>query len=554
MPLIHFDNVSYSYPLAPRPALNHFSLEIDAGEFLLVVGESGAGKSTFLRAINGLVPHFYGGTFGGNVWVAGHNTKDAGPRELSAHVGFVFQDPEAQFVVDRVEDELVFGMENFGLPPATMRLRVEEALDQLGIAHLRNARVSTLSGGEKQRVAIASVLTLHPQILVLDEPTSQLDPLAAEEVLTVLERLNADLGLTIILAEHRLERVVQHADRLLFLPANGEPPIIGPTRAVLREVPLTPPIVDLGKRLDWQPLPLSIKEGRPFARTLSLNHPPTTTRPANGAISAPNGKAAPHPAVPSPTIQVEKLSHRYGERQILDNINLTIHPGEFVALMGRNGSGKTTLVKYLVGLLKASPTAGRILINGQDVRQREVQEICLHVGYVPQNPNSLLFAETVYEELLVTLRNHNLNETTAPIAPQALLDRLHLTEQAAAYPRDLSAGQRERVALAAVLVTRPPIILLDEPTRGLDYQQKNSLMAQLKAWQAEGATILMVTHDVELVAQHTGRTILLAEGQVAIDGPTRHVLTGALAFAPQVTKLFNHPELLTVDDVMAALG
>lgn len=541
MALIRFDNVSYSYPLADRPALSHLSLDIAAGEFLLVVGESGAGKSTFLRALNGLVPHFYGGCFSGNVSVAGLNTKYVEPRDLSAHVGFVFQDPEAQFVVDRVEDELVFAMENFGLPEATMRLRVEEVLDQLGIAHLRRRSIATLSGGEKQRVAIAGVLTLHPQILVLDEPTSQLDPLAAEEVLTALERLNTDLGLTIILAEHRLERVVQYADRVLYLPSNGQPAALGPTRAVLREVPLAPPIIELGRRLDWQPLPLSIKEGRAFARTLAVS-------PAKAAPSPPTAPTT------APAIQVENLRSSYGDRVVLRDVTLSIHPGEFVALIGRNGSGKTTLLKHLVGLKKVGPGQGRVLVNGADVSGKDTQEICLHVGYVPQNPNALLFAETVYEELLITLRNHGLDETRAPLAPQHLLETFGLAEHAAAYPRDLSAGQRERVALAAVLVTRPPIIILDEPTRGLDAHQKESLMRLLRHWRDEGVTILIVTHDVELVAQHADRTVLLADGEVAVDGPTRTVLSGALAFAPQVTKLFGRPDLLTVSDVLDALA
>lgn len=542
MALIRFDDVSYSYPLADMPALSHLSLEVEAGEFLLVVGESGAGKSTFLRAVNGLVPHFYGGCFSGNVWVAGLNTKLVEPRDLSGHVGFVFQDPEAQFVVERVEDELVFAMENFGLPEATMRLRLEEVLDQVGIAHLRRRSIAKLSGGEKQRVAIASVLTLHPQILVLDEPTSQLDPLAAEEVLTALERLNADLGLTIILAEHRLERVVQHADRVLYLPSNGGPAILGPTRAVLCDVPLAPPVVELGRRLDWQPLPLSIKEGRPFARSLSVSPPETLSPPA--------------PPVPTsvPAIQIENLHASYGDRTVLHGVTLTIQPGEFVALIGRNGSGKTTLLKHLVGLLKAAPDQGRVLVNGEDVSRKDVQEICLHVGYVPQNPNALLFAETVYEELLITLRNHGLDESNAPLAPQQLLESFGLAEYASAYPRDLSAGQRERVALAAVLVTRPPIIILDEPTRGLDARQKESLMRVLRHWQQEGVTILMATHDVELVAQHADRTILLADGEVAVDGPTRTVLSGALAFAPQVAKLFGRADLLTVSDVLEALA
>ena len=251
----------------PRsPILRDLTLEIEEGEFLLVMGPSGAGKSTLLRCLNGLVPHFYGGTVAGRVRVDGRDPVALGPRGMADLVGFVLQDPEAQFVVDKVEDELAFALENQGLEPMVMRKRVEEVLDQLNIAHLRRRSVNTLSGGERQRVAIAAVMTLQPQVLVLDEPTSQLDPQAAEEVLDTLVKLNQDLGLTIILSEHRLERVVQYVDRILYLPGGGEPILLDEPRAVLGQVDLTPPLITLAKALGWSPLPLTIKEGRRFAR------------------------------------------------------------------------------------------------------------------------------------------------------------------------------------------------------------------------------------------------------------------------------------------------
>ena len=260
--MITLSHVTYTYPDQPAPALADFSVALRPGEFVLVVGPSGAGKSTFLRTLNGLVPHFYGGRWSGEIDVMGRNPVALAPNGMADLVGFVFQDPEAQFVVDTVEDELAFAMENFALPPATMRKRVEEVLDQMGIAELRARRISTLSGGEKQRVAIASVLALQPEVLVLDEPTSQLDPQAAEEVLVALRHLNEDLGLTVILSEHRLERVAQYVDRVLYLPALGAAPVIDEPRSVLAQLPLVPPLVELGRRLGWEPLPLTIKEGR----------------------------------------------------------------------------------------------------------------------------------------------------------------------------------------------------------------------------------------------------------------------------------------------------
>src|SRR5436190_11318740 len=262
--IVAVENASYRYPGAAQIALHDFTLHVDEGEFLLVTGVSGAGKSTLLRLLNGLVPHFYGGELSGVIEVAGRDPVECGPGEMSDTVGLVFQNPEAQFVAEVVEDEIAFALENAGLPLATMRTRVEESLHALSIDHLRVRRVSTLSGGERQRVAIAAVLALHPKVLVLDEPTSQLDPQSAEEVLDSLVKLNKDLGLTVILSEHRLERVVQHADRILYMDPDGTS-LVGPPREILAEIPLAPPIAQVAKLLGWHPLPLTIKEARRFA-------------------------------------------------------------------------------------------------------------------------------------------------------------------------------------------------------------------------------------------------------------------------------------------------
>ena len=528
--MIELRNVTYSYPETSHPVLQDLSLTIEEGEFLLVIGPSGSGKSTLLRCLNGLVPHFYGGQFAGEVRVCGQDPVTAEPRGMSRYVGFVFQDPETQFVVDVVEDELVFAMENHDVPQATMRKRVEEVLDQLNIAHLRRRRVSTLSGGEKQRVAIAAVLTLQPQVLILDEPTSQLDPQAAEEVLDALVRLNHDLGLTIILSEHRLERVAQYADRILYMPGDGQPPILGNPRQVLAQVNLAPPLVTLGKTLGWHPLPLTLKEARPHARKLQLsNH--LTTQPPNHLTT-------------QPSIQIRDVWYAYNGREALRGVALDVAPGEFVALMGRNGAGKTTLLKQIVGLLK--PEQGRVKVMGLDTRQVDQQAIIAHVGYVPQNPSALLFADTVRQELDFTRRSRGM----ARGGYGSLLETLDLTAHADRYPRDLSVGERQRVALAAVLVADPGIILLDEPTRGLDYRQKEALAAFLQREKARGRTVIMATHDVELVAACADRVILLGDGQVVVDGPTREVMTDSLVFASQVNKLFRDARFLTVEDVL----
>jgi energy-coupling factor transport system ATP-binding protein len=541
---VTFDHVTFSYPETSLPALSDVSLSVDAGQFALVVGASGSGKSTLLRCINGLVPHFSGGTFAGRVTVAGLDTREHPPRDLAFAVGFVFQDPEAQFVTERVEDELAFALENAGVPPLTMRKRVEEVLDALGIAALRNRAVSSLSGGEQQRVAIAAALALQPKVLVLDEPTSQLDPQSAEDVLSALVRLNADLGLTIVLAEHRLERVLQFSDRVVFLPGAGELPLVGDPREVMESVELTPPLVTLGKALGWKPLPLTVKEGRRFAGTLSAKRGRWSEENRPKTAARDGGRKANLLA-----LDVQDVWHADGGQEILRGVTLSAGAGELVALMGRNGSGKTTLCKSIVGLVR--PQRGQIKVNGQDVRDKSTADICRQVGYVPQNPGALLFADAVRDELIVTLRNHGLDEATAPVAPGELLATLGLEDVAAQYPRDLSTGQRQRTALAAVLVTRPSLLLLDEPTRGLDYASKSTLVGLLRHWQAQGTAIVMVTHDVELVATCADRVALMAEGEIVVDGPVRQVLSESAIFSSQINKLFGTPSLLTVDDVLA---
>jgi energy-coupling factor transport system ATP-binding protein len=537
--MIRFEQVSYRYPGGRSPVLSEVSLEIQEGEFLLVMGPSGSGKSTLLRCLNGLVPHFYGGVMAGQVEVDGRDPVALGPKGMADLVGFVLQDPEAQFVVDKVEDELAFALENQGLDPLVMRKRIEEVLDQLNIADLRNRSVSTLSGGERQRVAIAAVMTLQPHVLVLDEPTSQLDPQGAEEVLDTLVKLNQDLGLTVILSEHRLERVVQYVDRILYLPGVGQAPILDHPRAVLAQVEMTPPLVTLAKALDWSPLPLTIKEGRRHAREHTWTAAKQDAHPA-GSV-----------ATPSPvSVSVEGLRFSYNGHPALQDISLEVHRGEFVALMGRNGSGKTTLLKQLVGLLK--PDRGRVQIAGldagrdMDTRQAGLDEIIRVVGYVPQNPDALLFGDTVRQELDFTRRGHGLPAG----AYDPVLSALSLEPYADRYPRDLSVGERQRVALASILVAEPQILLLDEPTRGLDYHQKEALTGFLKAEKGRGRTIIMATHDVELAAQCADRVVLLGDGQIVVDGPARQVMSESLIFASQINKLFRDPALITVADVL----
>jgi len=535
--MIQFEQVTFTYPANTRPALDNISLYLPEGEFTLVLGESGAGKSTLLRCLNGLAPHFSGGTLRGRLRVNGLDPVAASPTVMSRHVGFVFQTPEAQFVMDRVEDELAFALENAAMPPHEMRIRVEETLDLLDLAPLRDRALDTLSGGERQRVAIAAALAFRPQILVLDEPTSQLDPQSAEDVLQALVRLNTDLGLTIVLAEHRLERVLPFADQLIYLLPNGTGVMQGNPTEVLPLIELAPPLVQLAQKLGWQPLPLTIKEGRRHSRRWLAEHSPS-----------PSFSPQERFAVGEPYLQAKGVHTKLGGQSVLQGVDLQVGSGEIVALMGRNGTGKTTLLKTLVGLLP--PHRGRIFVDGQDVTGRAVADIARRVGYLPQNPGDLLFADTVLEELHITLRNHGLTPQHAPVNPKTLLAQLGLADKAAAYPRDLSVGEQQRVALAAIGVMQPGALLLDEPTRGLDYRAKQRLIELLHHWQSNGAAILLVTHDVEMAAAAANRVILLSQGEIIAAGSPAAVLGSSPLFAPQIARLFPGTGWLTVEDVL----
>ncbi|MGK5500451.1 ABC transporter ATP-binding protein [Streptomyces sp. URMC 125] len=550
--MIRFDQVSVTYEDAAAPALHGVDLTVDEGELVLVVGPSGTGKSTLLGAVSGLVPHFTGGTLHGRVTVDGRDTREHRPRELADVVGTVGQDPLAHFVTDTVEDELAYGMECLGLPADTMRRRVEETLDLLGLAELRGRPIATLSGGQMQRVAIGSVLTTHPKVLVLDEPTSALDPAAAEEVLAVLQRLVHDLGTTVLLAEHRLERVVQYADRVVLLPAPGAPPVPGDPAAVLELSSVRPPVVSLGRLAGWSPPPLSVRDAR--RRAAGLRERLAGLAP--GPAAAPDGPPAASGA--EPLAEVSSLVVRRGRIPALEGVDLTVRPGEAVALMGRNGAGKSTLLNTLVGLHE--PVRGRVVLRGGAAgpapgtavvpHRTRPAELLRHVGLVPQDPRDLLYADTVAAECAAADRDAG----AAPGTCRALVSSLLPDVPDGTHPRDLSEGQRLALALAVVLTAAPPLLLLDEPTRGLDYAAKERLTGVLRSLAADGHAIVLATHDVELAAELADRVVVLADGEVVADGPAAEVVTSSPAFAPQVAKVLAPQPWLTVGQVRAALA
>jgi energy-coupling factor transport system ATP-binding protein len=514
---VRYEHVGFAYP-GDAPALVDVDLDVHAGDIALVIGTSGSGKSTLLRCANGLVPHSSGGRFSGSVVVGDRSTREHKPRELADAVGFVHQDPEAQFVVDHVETDLAFVLENLGTDAQAMRRRVEEVLDALAIAHLRDRSPASLSGGERQRCAIAGALASAPAVLVLDEPTSQLDPQGADDVLAALARLNADLGTTILLAEHRLERAAPLAHRAIVVE-RGSIASDGDPARVVAGYDGAPPVTHLGRLLGWEPLPLTVREAR--AHAAAEPHPPAPAPAVGGAAG-------------SVVLRAQGLACSIGGRRVLDGVDLDLAQGEVVALLGRNGSGKTTLLRTLAGLLPAE--AGRVE-PVDDAR----------VAYVPQDPNTLLFAPTVAEELAATLR---LLGRRDPAAIEQWLDRLGLGALRDRHPRSLSGGERQRVAIAAVAVGGAPVLLLDEPTRGMDAASRAALEAALHAHRDVGGATILATHDVELAARCATRVVVLGDGDIVAHGPARDVLSGSL-FAPQVLRVL--PPFLTVAEVARAL-
>ena len=533
--MIEFERVSVSYDGAAAPVLREVDLRLPEGELCLVVGSTGSGKSTLLGCVNGLVPHFTGGRLSGRVIVAGRDTRTHPPRELADVVGVVGQNPSASFVADTVEDELAYTMESLGLAPDVMRRRVEDTLDLLGLVELRDRPVSTLSGGQAQRVAIGAVLTAHPRVLVLDEPTSALDPSAAEDVLAAVQRLVHDLGLTVLMAEHRLERVVQYADTVLWLPGGGSPVEFGAPQAMMARTPIAPPVVELGRALGWDPVPLTVRDARRPAVALRDRLPAaprTVPRPVAGEVLA----------------QARGLSVRYGVVGALREADVQVRAGEVLALMGRNGAGKSSLLAAFTGLVR--PAAGEVRVGGLDPRGLRGRALTDRVGLVPQQPADLLYGETVAAECAQADR-----DADAPAGTCArLLHRIAGELEHDRHPRDLSEGQRLALALAVVLTSAPPLVLLDEPTRGLDYPAKARLITVLRELAADGHAVVLATHDVELAAEVSSRTVVLADGEVVADGPSRDVVLQTPMFAPQVAKILAPLPYLTVPDVVDTLA
>ncbi len=548
--MIDFRNVSLTYADATAPVLRNVTVHIDEGELCLVTGRTGSGKSTLLGAINGLVPHFTGGTLSGRVIVDGRDTATHPPRELADVVGVVGQDPLATFVTDTVEEELAYSMEQLAVPPNVMRKRVEETLDLLGLAELRHAALHEISGGQQQRVAIGAVLTAHPRILVLDEPTSALDPTAAEEVLAAITRLVHDLGVTVVMAEHRLERVVQYADQVLHLGGDATV-VMGAPAAMFETTSVAPPVVDLGRLAGWTPLPLSVRDARrqagPLRDQLRGRPVPDARSAVRRTTPGPSTDGARAAGAGTVALTARGVVVRYGPVVAVGGVDLDLRAGEVTALMGRNGSGKSSLLWALQG--SGPRQGGRVEVAGVDPKHVAPAQARAQVGLVPQTPADLLYLGSVRAELAQADSESGPGSTSA----HALFERLAPGVSDDLHPRDLSEGQRLALVLAVQLRATPRVLLLDEPTRGLDYPGKAQLRAILDDLAADGRAVVVATHDVEFVAAAADRVVVLADGDIVADGSTADVIVASPSFAPQVAKILAPLAYLTVAQVAAAL-
>lgn len=518
LPCVRTENLSYRYRQSLEDALTSLDLEIEEGEFVLFAGPTGSGKSTLLRAIAGLVPHFFGGHLAGTVRVFGVDTRERGPAELSEAAGTVFQDPEAQVVMNGVNAELRLALEQRGLGPAAIARSCEEVALALGISGLKGRSTAELSGGELQRLALASVLVAGPRLLLLDEPTSQLDPVAADELFSLLGRLNREHGTTVLMSEHRLERCLPYSDRVIVLDKGVVACDAGP-RAFLEWASaaapaLLTPLATMFKKAGIGPLPPDVKSARAALRKLPLD---LTEQSADGLVSRDV-----RPSTDEPALELEGVWQRYGDGKgsgptAIKGLTLKIDRGERVALVGANGAGKSTLLKVVKGLV--APQRGTVKVAGE-------MENYNGVALLMQNPNDYFLHERVRDELP--------EENTA-----SLLERFGLGHLADQHPRDLSCGERQRLALAIVLSHHeapPPLVALDEPTRGLDAKSKGELTELLCDISEKGPAVIVATHDVELAARLATRVVLLADGRVIADGAPAQVLCGGWFFATDVAR------------------
>jgi energy-coupling factor transport system ATP-binding protein len=545
MAVLHLANLTYTYPYASKPALNGLSLLVEPGELVAIAGCNDSGKSTLCYALTGFIPHFFQGTWEGDAWIVGKRVADTPLAAIAPMAGLVVQSPANQLSRTKptVYEELAFGLENLGITPTEIRDRINIILDSLNITALANRSPLTLSGGEQQRVAIAAILVMQPKVLVLDEPTTQLDPQGAALIFSLLTQLRQQ-GTTIIVATHDLEAIARHATRMLLLHA-GQLRQDGTPQTVLIDDRLEEwgmghtPYTQVAKQAQiagilpsTQSLPATLEGAIAHfqsAQRLLPRLPATATTPKR-ALSE------------SPIVRVESVSFAYPHHApILHTLDLTLAPGEQVGLLGSNGVGKTTLAKHLNGLLR--PTEGTVWIGDRATHHHTTAQLAQQVGYVFQNPNDQLFCRTVEAEIAFGLKNLGVSRTAIEPRIEQALATFGLKELANANPYDLSLPWRKLIACACVFAMQPALIVLDEPTIGFDAQQRQTLSAALTQLRQRGTTLVLISHNSDFVVQHCDRLLLLQDGRIRLDGTTSEVLRHAERLRdagvrlPQVTRL-----------------
>jgi energy-coupling factor transporter ATP-binding protein EcfA2 len=519
--ILRFEGVSYRYPSAESWALNGLDLIIHPGESVLIAGASGSGKSTLCRACIGLVPHFHHGEWLGKVFVDGLDTSKHPVYELFRHAGLVFQNADAQLFNQTVESELTYGLESLGLVHGEIEQRLAWARKLAELDDLMDRPPHSLSGGEKQKVALGSILALRPRLLLLDEPFTHLDPEGAEGLRRILRMMKSE-GMALIIVEHRLHEIIHDVDRIIVLHQGKIAADGSPDQVLAGEISNyglnLPPLVRLFRKMGLNGRPLSVEDAIKELKDQNLMAP-FSFRLLEEAKTSP-----PFPRTSPPMVEAEDICFSYQGLSVLRNIHFKLPRGESVALVGQNGAGKTTLIKHLNGLLK--PHRGHLKILGQETLRRPVSELSRHVGFVWQNPNDQLFQPTVREEVLTgpkALRSYD------PSWCDELFNRFGLVSLLERSPFTLSEGQKKRVSFAAALAVKPELIVLDEPTAGQDEPFRRELAKFIVELQKEDRTVMLVTHDLEFAAEHANRWLVLADGQIIADGPPEAVMADSRA-------------------------
>lgn len=528
--IVKMADVAYSYPNTEKKTLNQIDIEAPKGKFTVIMGKTGAGKTTTVLCLNGIIPQLNEGSLSGKIEVAGLDTSKYRIQTLAKYVGVVMQDTSTQVFGSTVEEDVAFGPRNYLVPRQEIFRRIQESLRRVRLEGYEKRQTSQLSGGEKQRLAIAGILAMQPKIIVLDEPTSELDPLGREEIYTTINDLNKEQDTTILAVEHSSQEVCEKAEQLIVIN-DGRTVWAGNPREFFRDEHLVTengikplPVATVGWLLiragliEQKQVPLNVDQAYELVSAL-LNGRPIRYRrpePAGTQTSAQNEEI----------IRIENLSHVYDNgKKALESVNLSIKRGEFVAIIGQNGAGKTTLVKHLIQILL--PTTGSVWINGENIKTKNSIELTKVIGYVFQDPDNQIFSNTVYKELEFGLKNIDIDEEERKRRIEQALALTGLTGKEEEHPFSLGKGERQMIAVASILVMQPDILVIDEPTTGQDWAGINRMMSLVETLNQNGTTIVMITHDMDVVAKYATRTIVMTGGSVILDGETRNVFAAA---------------------------